>query len=67
MDKSRILLITDAVINLTLGILLLLLIPFPKQIPRLLGVPAVNDAFYASILGAILIGIGIALFWKVGE
>lgn len=64
MDKSRILLITDAVFNLTLGILLLLLIPFPEQIPRLLGVPEAAHTFYASMLGAVLVGIGIALLME---
>lgn len=55
------LLIIDAGINFILGVLLLLTIPFPEQIPQILGVPFVNRAFYASILGAVLFGIGIAL------
>ncbi len=60
-DKSKILLIIDSVINLILGILLLLLIPFLEQLPRVLGVPKVANTFYPSILGAVLLGIGIAL------
>lgn len=60
MSSSRLLLI-DAAINFLLGVLLLLTIPFPDQIPRILGVPAVGQPFYASLFGAVLIGIGIAL------
>lgn len=54
----------DAAINIFLGILLLLTIPFPKQIPQIFGVPAVDHPFYASILGAVLVGIGIALIME---
>ncbi|MFO7890883.1 MAG: hypothetical protein R6V04_11150 [bacterium] len=61
MKISKIL-VVDAVINMFLGFLLLLLIPFPQQITRILGVPEVKHAFYASIMGGILIGIGLALF-----
>ncbi len=59
--KSSTLLIIDAGINFFLGIFLLLLIPFPDLIPQFLGVPQVQQAFYPSIMGAIFIGIGIAL------
>ena len=59
--SSSILLTIDAVINFLLGILLLLTIPFPEQIPRFLGLPAVGQPFYTSIFGAVLFGIGIAL------
>jgi hypothetical protein len=59
--SSSILLVFDAAINFILGFLLLLAIPRPEQIPQLLGVPAFNTAFYPSILGAVLFGIGIAL------
>jgi len=59
--KSSTLLIIDAGINFILGILLLLLIPFPDQIPQFLGVPQVQQAFYPSIMGVVFIGIGIAL------
>jgi hypothetical protein len=54
-------LIADAVINFILGGLLILLIPFPGQISGWLGVPEPDSAFYASIFGGVLIGIGIAL------
>ncbi len=59
MDKR--LLIIDAAVNLVLGILLLL---FPTGIVALLGLPPTNTNFYASILGAILFGIGIALLFE---
>jgi hypothetical protein len=54
----------DAAINFFLGILLLLTIPFPRQIPQFFGVPAAEHPFYASILGAVLVGIGIALIME---
>ena len=60
MTRKR-LLTLDAVVNLALGALLSLTVPFPKRLPRLLGVPPVEQPFYASLLGAVLIGIGIAL------
>jgi hypothetical protein len=48
----------DAFINLLLGGLL---IPFPERIVAFLGIPTAAQAFYPSILGAVLFGIGIAL------
>ena len=56
MDKR--LLVIDAIVNLALGVILLL---FPAGIVALLGLPPTNTNFYASILGAVLLGIGIAL------
>ncbi len=59
MNRTRsTLLVIDGIINLLLGILLLL---FPLGMDTVLGVPHVNTAFYPSILGAVLFGIGIAL------
>ena len=58
MKKER-LLIFDGIINLGLGFLLLF---FPRGIVDALGVPASDLKFYPSLLGAILIGIGFALF-----
>ena len=58
--KDR-LLILDASINLILGLLLLLVMPFPTQITAWFGVPPVEQAFYPSILGAVLVGIGLSL------
>ena len=57
MDKEAILLLIDAVINYTLGILCLL---YP-YVAETIGVPKVENSFYPGILGAVLFGIGIAL------
>jgi len=51
-------LIIDAAINLALGLGLLF---FPDAVVELLGIPRAESAFYASILGAVLIGIALAL------
>lgn len=56
--SERTLLIMDGLVNLLLGVLLLL---FPWGMASLLGVPAPGNTFYPSILGAVLVGIGIAL------
>ena len=55
------LLIFDAVINFTLGILLLLSIPYSDQITGFLGVPGIEQAFYPSIMGGVFMGIGVSL------
>ena len=52
------LLFVDAIVNLVLGALLL---AFPGSIVEFLGIPDAESAFYPSVLGAILSGIGIAL------
>jgi len=49
-------------VNLILGVLLLL---FPVGIIEILGLPPTNTLFYPSILGAVLLGIGIALFLEL--
>ena len=51
-------LIIDAAINLILGFLLLV---FPLDVFQLLGLPIEAPPFYTSILGGVLVGIGIAL------
>jgi hypothetical protein len=51
-------LLVDAVINLLLGVLLVMLDP---RIADTLGVPAPGSRFYTSILGVVLIGVAIAL------
>ena len=56
--KGTLLLKTDAAINLILGILLM---AFPMNLVKALGLPFVYPAFYPSILGAVLFGIGLAL------
>ena len=57
MNKVSILLIVDAVINYALGILCILY----TFVAGLVGVPIVENSFYPNILGAVLLGIGIAL------
>ena len=53
------LLIIDGVVNVVLGALLLL---FPAGVLDLLGLPPVDHHFYTTILGAVIFGIGLALF-----
>ena len=63
--KPIFLLKVDAAINLILGILLL---AFPAGLVKALGIPMEVPAFYATILGGVLFGIGLALlvecYWK---
>jgi hypothetical protein len=54
----HLLLVLDGLINILLGVLLLL---FPLGLAPVLGVPAFPGHFYATLLGAVLFGIGIAL------
>lgn len=64
MSKTeKALLLTDAVVNISLGILILL---FPAGVVELLGLPPATTWFYSSILGAVIFGIGIALIveWR---
>ena len=58
-SKHKTLLVIDAIINLVLGVLLLF---FPLGVVELFGLPFTNTNFYPSILGAIIVGIGMALF-----
>jgi len=55
----QVLLIADGVINLILGLILL---AAPLGSLQLLGLPQTDQFFYPSILGAVLAGIGLALF-----
>jgi hypothetical protein len=57
MNRSP-LLKADAAINLILGVLLM---AFPAKLVKALGVPMADPSFYATILGGILFGIGLAL------
>jgi hypothetical protein len=54
----------DGVVNLALGMVLTI---FPKSFARMVGVPIPSSSFYASVLGGVLVGIGLALllqrFW----
>ena len=58
----RIILLIDALINLVLGVLLLL---FSTPLVTYLGIPSSSTQFYPNILGAIFIGITIALLLEV--
>lgn len=60
----KILLYIDAAINLALGVLL---ISFPMGVAEAVGVPIPDHPFYASILGGVLLGIGIALLIEAGR
>ena len=55
---DRSLLLVDAVANLAIGALLL---GFPLGVGTLLGLPEAATSFYPSLLGAVLVGIGVAL------
>jgi hypothetical protein len=48
----------DALVNLTLGLLLII---FPPALVEWLGIPEATSEFYPNLLGAVLFGIGIAL------
>lgn len=57
--NHSIILMVDAVINVILGILL---ITFHPKVIHILGVPEAQQIFYPTVLGAVLLGIGVALF-----
>jgi hypothetical protein len=57
MKRPKVLLL-DSAINIVLGFLLLI---FPERLVNLLGMPPAEPSFYPSILGAVLLGIGIGL------
>jgi hypothetical protein len=48
----------DAAINLILGVLLM---AFPAKLVKALGIPMADPSFYATVLGGVLFGIGLAL------
>jgi hypothetical protein len=60
--KHEVLLAIDGVVNLVLGLCLLL---FPAGIQTLFGLPSTDTFFYASILGVVILGIGIALLLEL--
>ena len=60
MNRSLLLAI-DSLINLVLGALLLV---FPRGLVSFLGIPEPASAFYPNALGAILLGIGVALWME---
>lgn len=55
---TRTLLIIDGIINLSPGAILAV---YPEPVLKTIGIPVVELPIYASILGAVLFGIGIAL------
>jgi hypothetical protein len=57
-DLHRILLGVDASVNLLLGVALL---SFPAGTLEFLGLPPTGTYFYATLLGGVILGIGIAL------
>ena len=59
MKKGKALILTDSIINIFLGVVLL---AYSKPIVDFFGLPETDLKFYPNILGAILFGIGIALF-----
>jgi uncharacterized membrane protein YoaK (UPF0700 family) len=59
--RGKIILIFDASINFALGILLLV---FSPSIVTMLGIPSALSNVYPNILGAVFIGITIALFYE---
>ena len=61
-NEEKILLIVDGVVNTLLGLVLL---TFPFGSGEILGLPKSENNFYPMILGAVLLGIGIALFIEV--
>ena len=56
--QFRSMLIIDAAINLALGMVLMI---FPNDLVTFLGLPMTYEPFYTSVLGAVLIGIALAL------
>jgi hypothetical protein len=56
--RDRALLTIDAAADLILGALL---VAAPRQVIQWIGAPRPSTAFYPSILGAVLFGIGVAL------
>ena len=57
--KHRVLLAIDAAVNLILGVFLLL---FPAGMVEFLGLPPTDTYFYATILGGVIFGNGVALW-----
>ena len=55
---ADLLLLADALVNLIIGAILA---AFPARLISALGLPASQSTFYPRILGAVLIGIGLAL------
>ncbi|MCG8435965.1 MAG: hypothetical protein MJA83_18250 [Gammaproteobacteria bacterium] len=61
---EKTLLLIDSIINLALGILLGV---FPEKIIAVIGIPHAPNPFYASVLGGVLFGIGVALLLEISK
>ena len=59
MNQGKTLILIDSIINLILGLVLL---TYSEPVINFFGLPVTSLNFYPNILGAILFGIGIALF-----
>ena len=59
MKQDKTIILIDSIINLFLGVVLLV---YSEPLIEFFGLPATKQNFYPNILGAILFGIGIALF-----
>ncbi len=59
MKQGKTLILVDSIINIFLGIVLL---AYSEPVIKFFGLPVTDLNFYPNILGAILFGIGIALF-----
>lgn len=59
MKRGKMVILIDSIINLFLGVVLL---AYSQPVIKLFGLPLTEDYFYPNILGAILLGIGIALY-----
>ena len=59
MKQGKALILIDSIINLILGLVLL---AYSEPLVNFFGLPVTDLNFYPNILGAILFGIGIALF-----
>ena len=55
-------LVVDGIVNLLLGLLLLLI---PLGAAEVVGAPRSNMDFYPTILGGVLLGVGVALLLEV--
>lgn len=60
--SQRRLLAVDALVNLVLGAMLL---ASPAGVIEFLGLPPVRTYFYASVLGGVIFGIGVALMLEL--
>lgn len=58
-EQKQMILLVDSIINLLLGVIILL---FPFGLNSFLSLPKESNYFYTTILGAVLVGIAIALF-----